>query len=374
MNTPELRTTCASALQTHAATVAALNAFVGFDGFVDEILHVVDKRDNADQYLRLPTITKYAARLAAAAGKSTNVELVSQQTKLGGNGPIMANALASFGLKVCYLGNLGYPNLHPIFSDFAKRAEVHTIAEPGYTDAIEFEDGKIMHGKLKALREVNWTNIKARFGEDRFHAKLQEANFVGFVNWTMLTSMNDSWAAILKEVCPKLTGPRRKIFFDLADPEKRTRADILRALELIAEFEKYFDAILGLNEKEAHEIGGHLDLDTKDQSPEGLLKLTQAIHARLKINTVVVHPVTYALAVSANDAAIVEGPFTPRPLITTGAGDHFNAGFCLGKLLGFDNAQAVLTGVATSGFYVRSAKSPTIHDLIGLLQNWKAQV
>lgn len=374
MNTPELRTTCASALQTHAATVAALNAFVGFDGFVDEILHVVDKRDNADQYLRLPTITKYAARLAAAAGKSTNVELVSQQTKLGGNGPIMANALASFGLKVCYLGNLGYPNLHPIFSDFAKRAEVHTIAEPGYTDAIEFEDGKIMHGKLKALREVNWTNIKARFGEDRFHAKLQEANFVGFVNWTMLTSMNDSWAAILKEVCPKLTGPRRKIFFDLADPEKRTRADILKALELIAEFEKYFDAILGLNEKEAHEIGGHLGLDTKDQSPEGLLKLTQAIHARLKINTVVVHPVTYALAVSANDAAIVEGPFTPRPLITTGAGDHFNAGFCLGKLLGFDNAQAVLTGVATSGFYVRSAKSPTIHDLIGLLQNWKAQV
>ena len=43
----------------------------------------------------------------------------------------------------------------------------------------------------------------------------------------MLTSMNATWAAILKEVCPKLTGPRRKIFFDLADPEKRTREDIL---------------------------------------------------------------------------------------------------------------------------------------------------
>lgn len=370
MNTPELRAACASQLQTNAAKVAALNAFVGFDGFVDEILHVVDKRENADKYLRLPTISKYAERLAAAAGKSTNVELVSQQTKLGGNGPIMANALASFGLKVCYLGNLGYPNMHPIFSDFAKRAEVYTIAEPGYTDAVEFEDGKIMHGKLKALREVNWENIKARFGEDRFNAKLQAANFIGFVNWTMLTSMNDTFAEILKEVCPKLTGPRRKIFFDLADPEKRTRADILKALSLITEFEKHFDAILGLNEKEAYEIGGHLDLDTKDHSPEGLFKLTKEIHARIKINTVVVHPVSYALAVSANDAAIVEGPFTPKPLITTGAGDHFNAGFCLGKLLGFDNAKAVLTGVSTSGFYVRSAKSPTIADLVGLQQNW----
>jgi sugar/nucleoside kinase (ribokinase family) len=185
--------------------------------------------------------------------------------------------------------------------------------------------------------------------------------------------MNDTWAAILKEVCPKLTGPRRKIFFDLADPEKRTRADILKALSLIAEFEKYFDTILGLNEKEAYEIGGHLDLATPDHSPEGLLNLAKEIHARLRINTVVVHPVQYALAVSANDAAIVEGPFTPKPLITTGAGDHFNAGFCLGKLLGFDNAKAVLTGVSTSGFYVRSAKSPTVSDLVGLMNSWKDQ-
>lgn len=373
MNTPELRAACASQLQAHASKAGTLNAFVGFDGFVDEILHVVDKRENADKYLRLPTISKYAERLAAAAGKSTNVELVSQQTKLGGNGPIMANALASFGLKVCYLGNLGYPNMHPIFSDFAKRAEVYTIAEPGYTDAVEFEDGKIMHGKLKALREVNWENIKARFGEDRFNAKLQAANFIGFVNWTMLTSMNDTFASILKEVCPKLTGVRRKIFFDLADPEKRTRADILKALSLITEFEKFFDAILGLNEKEAYEIGGHLGLNTSDHSPEGLLKLAKEIHANLKINTVVVHPVHYALAVSTNDAAIIEGPFTPKPLITTGAGDHFNAGFCFGKLLGFDNAKAVLTGVSTSGFYVRTAKSPTIADLIGLQQNWPSK-
>ncbi len=96
---------------------------------------------------RLPTIAKLADRLAAAAGKSTNIELVNQITKLGGNGPIMANALASFGLQVTYLGMLGYPKLHPVFGPFAQRAEVHSIAEPGHTDALEFEDGKIMLGK-----------------------------------------------------------------------------------------------------------------------------------------------------------------------------------------------------------------------------------
>jgi sugar/nucleoside kinase (ribokinase family) len=373
MNTPELRAACASQLQANANTLSRQNAFLGLDGFVDEIFHVVDKRENADKYTRLPTIAKYAERLAGAAGKSTNVEMVTQMVKLGGNGPIMANALASFGLKVCYLGNLGYPNVHPIFSDFTKAAEVYSIAEPGYTDALEFEDGKIMCGKHSALRQVNWDNINARFGFDKFLAKMQAAQFVGFVNWTMLTAMNDMWAAIQKDVCPKLTGPRRKLFFDLADPEKRTREDILKALGLITAFENHFDVILGLNEKEAYEIGGHLQLNTTDHSPEGLLKLAKEIHARIKVNTVVVHPVSFALAVSANDAAIVEGPFTPKPLITTGAGDHFNAGFCLGKLLGFDNAKAVLTGVSTSGFYVRTGKSPTIADLVSLQQNWPSK-
>src|ERR1700745_3064617 len=104
-NTPEMREKCAQGLLAGAAKVREMSAFVGLDGFVDEILHVVDKRESAQVYQRLPTIAKLASRLGGPAGQSTNVELVRQLTKLGGNGPIMANALASFGLKVTYLGN-----------------------------------------------------------------------------------------------------------------------------------------------------------------------------------------------------------------------------------------------------------------------------
>src|SRR5438874_3343966 len=156
MNSPQMREQCAAELTKNPARVAGMTAFVGLDGFVDEILHVVDKRETADRFQRLTTIAKFAERLAAAAGHSTNVELVSQLTKLGGNGPIMANALASFGLKVTYLGILGYPTLHPVFTDFAKSAQTYSIAEPGYTDALEFEDGKIMLGKHQSLKQMNW--------------------------------------------------------------------------------------------------------------------------------------------------------------------------------------------------------------------------
>src|SRR5947208_368745 len=230
--TQALREQCAGALLAAIDRASQMTAFVGLDGFVDEILHVVDKRESAEKYSRLPTIAQLATRFAAAAGRSTNVELVSQLIKLGGNGPIMANALASFGMRVTYLGNLGYPNLHPVFADFAKRAEVHSIAEPGYTDALEFEDGKIMLGKHQSLRQVNWENIKSRFGFDRLSQHLCSADLVGFVNWTMLTSMSEVWSEVLKSVCPKMNGSRHRLFFDLADPEKRTSDDILQALKL----------------------------------------------------------------------------------------------------------------------------------------------
>src|SRR5437868_2488123 len=77
-NTPESREKCAAELLATSHRVAQMSAFVGLDGFVDEIFHVVDKRESAEKYLRLPTIAQLATRLEAAAGRSTNIELVSQ--------------------------------------------------------------------------------------------------------------------------------------------------------------------------------------------------------------------------------------------------------------------------------------------------------
>ena len=53
-------------------------------------------------------------------------------------------------------------------------------------------------------------------------------------------------------------------------------------------------------------------------------------------DTLVVHPVT--LRAGCRRKAQWRwwtGRYVEKPLITTGAGDHFNSGFCLGKLLGF---------------------------------------
>jgi sugar/nucleoside kinase (ribokinase family) len=369
----EFREQTAARLLAGVERVSRMRAFVGLDGFVDEIIHAVDQRENAESFTRLPTISSLAERLAGAAGKSTNLELVNQRTKLGGNGPIMANALARLGIKVTYVGALGYPHLHPVFTEFARRAEVHSICEAGRTDALEFDDGKLMLGKTAHFNEITWANIQLRYGRDRFIDNFSTADLVGFVNWTMVPYMSELWESLLKEFCPATAGVRRKIFFDLADPEKRPAKDISRAIELITGFQKYFDVILGLNEKEAYEIGDVLGLPTSNRTRDGLVTLSLDIQKRTPIHSIVVHPVTYALAVSDGVASIVEGPYVDKPLITTGAGDHFNSGFCLGKLLGFENAGCVLTGVTCSGYYVRTAQSPFIEDLAAMLRAWPSR-
>ena len=213
INSQEVREVCAKQLTDKVAQAGNMSAFVGLDGFIDEIIHVVDKRESPTSYVRIPSIAKLGERISAAAGKSTNIELVNQRTKLGGNGPIMANALSSFGIKVTYLGALGYPTMHPVFDDFAKKAEVTSIAEAGHTDALEFDDGKIMFPKTVQLNDVNWANIQARYGREKFEKKFLSSDLIGFVNWTMIPYMSDLWKSLLSELCPKVNGPRRKIFF-----------------------------------------------------------------------------------------------------------------------------------------------------------------
>ena len=373
--TPSRQEICTSTSAKLAGSVASLKsitATVGLDGFVDEIIAVVDKRQDDTKFDAIRTISEMGAKITSASGQSSNYEMVVRQTKLGGNGPIMANALASAGITVNYIGNLGFPNLHPVFADFAKQANVISIAEPGHTDALEFEDGKLMFGKHESLKDVCWDNIISRIGKEKLTSLLAGSNLIGMVNWTMLPFMSDIWRKLLSEIIPHIPRGTRKFFVDLADPEKRTHADILGALQTLGMFQQQVDVILGLNLKEAGEVGDVLGLP-RQLDPEAAVEQTAAaIRQKLNLHCVVVHPRRGAAAATAVGTAKFAGPFIQAPKISTGAGDHFNAGFCLGQTLGFTLAESLCTGVATSGFYVRSAQSPSAKDLADFIANLPA--
>ncbi len=367
MSKASLAGLAADLLSSRADTLPQSSSLVGLDGFVDTILHVVATRENAESYTRLSSLEEFGRRISGAAGLSANFEMVPQMLKLGGNGPIMANALGAYGSPVTYIGILGSPNLHPVFADFAARAEVISLAEPGYTDAIEFDDGKLMFGKHQSLREVNWENLVAHVPPEKLSALFQQSALIALVNWTMLTGMTRIFEELVHKILPQLS-VRPWIFFDLADPAKRTREDIALAVELIAKFEAHAKVILGLNLQEARQIGEVLGLTPCEETHAAVAAQAACIREKLSVDTVVIHPVAFAAGADATGTAAVQGPFIDKPKITTGAGDHFNAGFCVGRMLGAPLDVSLQLGVATSGYYVRTAHSPTAEDMVGFLR------
>jgi sugar/nucleoside kinase (ribokinase family) len=346
-------------LRAAAPALASRKALIGLDGFVDEITAVVDKRYSEVAYDPVRTIAGLAEKIRNAAGESSNYELVVRQRKHGGNGPILANALASLGVDVTYIGNLGFPTIHPVFEELARHARVISIADAGHTDALEFDDGKIMLVKSASMKDVNWENLIARVGRERLTHLISEADIVGLVNWTTLPEMTRIWERLLAEVLPTLGPCRWTLFIDLADPEKRTPDDIREAMSLLTKFQERVDVTLGLNLKEAVEVA-HVIGITRPPNPEAALEeLTIAIRQALDLSCVVVHPRRSAAAATVGQCVRFDGPFIQHPLISTGAGDHFNAGFCIGRILGFTLEECLCAGVATSGYYVRNAISPT---------------
>jgi sugar/nucleoside kinase (ribokinase family) len=361
-----------AALRAARARTAEKSALVGLDGFVDTIVTPVAQRTGqGEAFTPIRTIPEFAQRIAGAAGKSTNIEFYPLMDKLGGNGPIMANALLAAGTRVTYIGALGRPSVHPVFQDFASRAEVVSLCDPASTTAVEFGDGKLMLGQLRSLDTVTMETIDAVMGAEKFRAALAAADLVSLVNWTMIPNMTGILRALVEEVLPALP-PRegRIFFFDLADPEKRSREDLIGVLETIARFGAFGSVTLGLNLKEAQRVHAELGFSSRGVSEDDLRALAADIRLNLGLATAVVHPRESAACATADGTSWVPGPYTDKPLITTGAGDHFNAGFAQGQLLGLDVESCLTLGVCTSGHYVRSGQSPSLDDLEKFLGSW----
>lgn len=359
-------------LEQHRGSTGSKTALVGLDGFVDTIVHPVAQRQGqGDDFTRIATIEEFGQRVLAASGKSTNIELYPVMEKLGGNGPILANALLAAGVDTRYSGALGRNGVHPVFADFAARAKAVSFADPGQTTALEFTDGKIMLGNTVSLDAVTYEAWVQAVGEGAFQDLIARSDLIALVNWTMIPNMTALFHALLERVIPMLPPRDQRLwFFDLADPEKRSRGDLAGALHAIARFQPHGSVTLGLNLKEAQEVCATLELAPAPEDQAGLQQMARTIREKLKIGSVVVHPKDSAACATRDGTWWTPGPYCENPKITTGAGDHFNAGFLTAQLLGLSPAACLTTGVCFSGYYVRTTRSPSLNDVDAFLRNW----
>jgi sugar/nucleoside kinase (ribokinase family) len=385
---PPLTTDRASTLTAAANALAALpptRAFVGFDGFIDLILRPVASRASmaADDYTPVRTMSEFADRIKAAAGKSTNIETVLHEARFGGNGPLMAGALGSLGFSVTYAGAVGTggvnSSLHPVFVPFAERcSRVVTLAEPSTTACYEFADGKLMLNDRTNVQKVTRGSLIEAFGAEGLRRAVGDADLIGLVNWSLMGGVADLLTFFGQELLPSLPAPTkpRTLFIDLADPTPRSRDELRACLSSLVAMDRVpgCRVTLGLNLMESEIVAAALGADgafknTTSRPADAVRRAAVDIRAALGLTSVVIHPREGAAAATESESCWFDGPFCESPKLSTGAGDHFNAGYATAAAAGLPIAQCLAAGTATSGFYVREAKSPTRAELASFLRS-----
>jgi hypothetical protein len=349
--------------------LSAKEATVGIDAFIDKIQNEVESKSPKNEYFYFNDIAKFGSHIVSKGGKSCGVEVCQKFTKLGGCAPTMSNALGALSLKVNCVAALGYPEIDPLFKTLSPNCTLYTIGNPGYTTALEFDDGKVMLVQKDYLHKIDWEVMKNMIGLDKLKHFFFNSNLIGLVDWNNMTHCNNIFKGILEEVLPEHTLNKSQLmFFDLADFSEKSREDILKVVELMNKFNKHYKVILSLNEVEAALLYRALYPEICQMD---LKAMGQVIFEALEIDGIVVHTLNTSIAWDKNGAAEVPSLYVKRPKLSTGAGDNFNAGLCLGQLIGLNFEESLYIANATTGYYVRNAHSPNIQEVLYTLDNWE---
>lgn len=347
---------------------AAFPVCIGLDGFVDRIIRVVDKRQSACECSYIKTLGDYGKLISEAAGFSLNVELVCEKSQLGGNGPIMAYALARLGADVSCIGTFGYPNTFQEFEKLKRITRIYSISNPARTDDYEFDDGKIIASTLDSLNALDWESITEKLPLEQFCTLFDAAEVIALNNWTMIPSMTRIWEKMLTDILPKLSKKERLYFFDMADPSKRTADDLNAAFGVLPGFEHFGRVLLSCNHREAKQLACTLNLSVEAND---CAALADGIRRSLGIWCVSIHTLSDAFAATESGTVKAPGFFTERPYVSVGGGDHFNAGLVFALENGFSLEEALYIASAVSGSYVRTGVTPTLLDAAHFLTEFR---
>lgn len=348
--------------------LAGKTVTAGFDGFIDNIVKVIKNKTN-DGNIYFENINEFGAYITQKSGAGFSLESEGIHTKIGGNMPIMSNAMGMLGVKVNCIGALS----HPQFASLSSNCKLYSFTGPGTATAYEFSDGKMMIAQMDVLNNFGWQQIKDVIGVHTILHLFAEADAACMLNWSEIDASTDIWKGILQDIMPlcKNLGKMPLIFIDLSDFSKRSGDSVKEMIDMLKQFSRFTKIILSLNKNEAKMMAAvlHLENSSEDIAVQGKKILTAL-------------GVAYLLLHSSQEATLFAGEnlyqeksfFIVNPFISTGAGDNFNAGFLAAWLLQLQPPQCLLFANAVAALYMLTGKSPGIHGLAAALQGQQIQL
>lgn len=319
---------------------------IGFDAYIDKIARVVKERTDEEHFEFYSQIEDYGSRILKMKGLSGDIEIFTESIRYGGNAPLMAGALASLGADVSLIAPAGD---NPCYDLLKEKTKLINIGNPAESTNLEFNDGKVMMGENNILSEVNIDNLSKKGFLDDILKAFNESELMGFVNWSQMEKI----LPVYKYILDNIDDSNRVLFMDMADFSKKPAEKITEFLNTVSVNKKGLTAIIGLNENELNLMAAYAGVKKTDDIKEYALKVSEAISLN-----VVVHGMDYSVFVKEGQIFYAEGKLVKKPKLSTGGGDHFNAGFCYALLKKTEEEKALRFAMGTSGAYITDGVSP----------------
>ncbi|GGJ11070.1 hypothetical protein GCM10008995_21220 [Halobellus salinus] len=344
----------------------------GFDGIIDTVREMISERESRDSVSLIRELDSLGRRITDSVASETSVaiEWMDCGTRTGGHVCHLSRTLGRWGLDPLMVGTFGTPMESEFESAFAEYT-THSIGDPGTTDAVEFDDGKLLLTETGDYRKLDWDLLDKRLGHDRLATLLEQADLFGMGYWSMIPDMPGILSGLAEDVWPTLSDPPAHVVFDPADIRHLPDSQLVDGFEALQTLNRQVPVTLSANRGETEELvtsgGGSVAGDS-------MLDLATAARDVVGVDTVVSHGARASAMTSSDDQALVETLHIEEPEIVTSSGDHFNAGVCLGLLEGFDAEATTALGNAVAGAFIRVGRSPTLPEVGTFLGEYARQI
>ncbi|EMA22087.1 hypothetical protein [Haloarcula marismortui] len=331
----------------------------GFDGYLDRVREVVADRIDPESHERLATLESFGDRIdrSVAADSSLSFEWLQQGSRTGGHTSHLARAFGGWSFDPVMVGMYGDP-VHDAFETEFGEHELHSLGEPGVTDAVEFDDGKLMLTEIGDTMSLDWAELDAAFGHDRLAEKLDGASLLGTGYWSETPDLPTVFDG-LRTLWDGIDDPPKTVLVDPGDVRKLD-ADRLRAgREAIGRLDEVTDVVVTSNRAETGVLADAYAGDAERSFADD----AEAVFEALEPTWFVGHGVEQSVVVTAAGTDSVAVPSVSDPELTTSSGDHFNAGLGLARIADLSPAAAVVVGNAVAGYFVRTADQPSLADV-----------
>ncbi|WP_135305639.1 hypothetical protein [Haloarcula amylovorans] len=340
----------------------------GFDGVIDNVRTMIDTRHGPTEYDRLSHLSDLKKRLSDSleAESSLTVEWEQEGTRTGGHACHLSRAFTKLGADTLMVGTYGRP-IQEIFKTEFSESTLLSVGEPGYCDAVEFDDGKLMLSETSEAAYLDWETLTDRLDIEQLAEHLDGRDILGVGYWNVTSALPELVYNLIEETWPLQDSPPEQVFFDPGDIRNLPDEEIRNGASYLEKINEIVPVTVSANPSETAAIAA---VDGADPDSE-LRSNAQAAFDVLNVDRFIGHSPVVSVGVTQSSNVAVQVPTTESPTMTTSAGDHFNFGVLIAQLAGLSLPATIVTGNAAAGVFVRTGSPPSYEAVCDFVNSYR---